>query len=138
MTQLSFDELMTDSPVFKREHYANVEKITIPFEWERVDYLMSLESVDFPDYGPHAMASEGNRQHKRNDWQYEGILESLAEDGFLDPIFVHLPGARLARNNKHAVLGNGHHRLVAAYDLGYTHVPVTHDPDEQWRRSDRP
>jgi hypothetical protein len=136
MTQLSFDDLMTDAdaPVFKREHFPNVDNITVPFEWARVDYLLGLRSVDFPEYGPNAMASEYNRRQKRSDGHYEDLLEDLELQGFLDPIYVHARGERDAKTE---VLGNGHHRLVAAYDLGYTYVPVTRERDDQWRDSGR-
>jgi hypothetical protein len=134
-TQLSLDDLFATPP--KWDMRPKVDNITIPFDWERVDYLMSLESVDFPGE-PEAMAQESNRQSKRRDWQYESLLEDIEEQGFLDPIFVYAPGTRWVKDNPdYEVLGNGHHRLVAAFDLGYTYVPVTRDLDEQWRNSDR-
>lgn len=112
--------------------YAPVENITVPFEWESVDYLLSLPSVDF---GTNGLRYEYNREIKRSDRGFEDLLEDLQDQGFLDPIFVHPPHNRVALDNTGEHLGNGHHRLIAAHDLGWTHVPVTRNRDHQWRMS---
>lgn len=117
------------APALDTRRLPNVDNITIPFEWERVDYLLSIPSVDFGTAG----LTERNRQYKRSDWRYNDLVEDLQDQGYLDPIFVWAPGTNWRSSGE--VLGNGHHRLTAAKDLGYTHVPVTRDPDEQWRRS---
>lgn len=106
--------------------------IDIPFEWRRVSDLLDLPSTDF---GPEGLSCEYNREEKRADYGYQDLLESIRDKGFLDPIFVHPPNNRKAYDNPVEELGNGHHRLLVALDLGYEWVPVTYDDDEQWRTS---
>ena len=120
-------ELPLDLKIHTR--YPLVDNITIPFEWERVDYLLSLPSVDFDAEG----LTPRNQQRKRNDVRYDDLVEDLQDQGYLDPIFVWEAGTNYRSEGE--VLGNGHHRLIAAKDLGYTHVPVTRDRDQQWRNS---
>jgi hypothetical protein len=107
-------------------------RIDIPFEWRKVSDLLNLPSTDF---GSQGLRPEYNREVKRADPGYQDLLESIRENGFLDPIFVHPPHKRKAYDNPGEELGNGHHRLVVALDLGYKWVPVTYDMDEQWRES---
>lgn len=54
---------------------------------------------------------------KRHDWQYDHVVDSLRDRGFLRPntFFVNEKGRK--------VHGDGHHRLAAAIDLGVTHLP---------------
>jgi hypothetical protein len=119
-----FDSRTLDRP--------RVDNITVPYEWERVDYLLSLPC---PDFGPVGLSWEMNRNDKRSDPGYEDLKDDLAEQGFLDPIYVYLPHTRFDKSNRTENMGNGHHRLVAALDLGWTYVPVTRNPDHQWRDS---
>jgi hypothetical protein len=112
------------------DRYPATTFIDVPFEWVRLDYLLSLPSVDFHEDG---LSTEFNREIKRSDWNYEALLNDIAENGYMNPVFVYgedngfYPGKE--------TLGNGHHRVVAAFDLGYTHVPVTRDEDDQWTES---
>ncbi len=103
----------------------NVNGVKIPFEWVSVEHLLNIDSVDFDE----GLRTERNRRQKRDDWHYPGLVESIREDGFHDPVFLHrydgLPDE----------LGNGHHRVLAALDLGYTHVPVTSNHRYQWETS---
>jgi hypothetical protein len=110
----------------------SVDNITVPFEWARVSDLMNMPSVDFEGMG---LRSSANREYKRSDWHYEELMADIAEQGFLDPIFVYLPHTRQAFDNSVKYLGNGHHRLIAAFDLGYQWVPVTYNPEHKWRHS---
>ncbi|MGR4847901.1 hypothetical protein [Streptomyces sp. LARHCF252] len=114
--------------------YAKVHNITTEFEWERVDYLLGLPSQDF---GPEGLLVEENQNRKRFDFHQKELIEDIDAIGFLDPIFVHCVGEYKHADNKNTteVLGNGHHRLVAALDLGYTFVPVTRNPQDQRRDS---
>lgn len=127
-TQLEFP---LDFPDAMPDKFPPVDNITVPFTWERVDYLMGIPSVDFVD----GLSIEYNRQNKRSDRGYEDLVEDLMDQGFLDPIFVHPPGHRIAFYNTSEHLGNGHHRLLAAHEIGWTHVPVTRDDAHQWRNS---
>lgn len=53
---------------------------------------------------------------KRNDWQFDYVVESLRTNGFLRPnTFFERDGKR--------VHGDGHHRLAAAIAIGVTHLP---------------
>jgi len=110
----------------------DVSHIDVPFEWYEVTYLMSIPSVDFDEAG---LTLETNRAHKRNDYQYEWLMEDIKENGFYNPVFVYPPHERIWADNVGEELGNGHHRVLAAFDLGFTHVPVTHDSDIQWSTS---
>ena len=51
---------------------------------------------------------------KRGDDQYYSVRESIAASGFTEPIY----------SSDTCMLLDGHHRLAAAIDLGYTSVPV--------------
>lgn len=50
----------------------------------------------------------------------DGIKKSLLEEGFRSPLNVDYN-----INDRYAYLGEGNHRLIAAQELGITHVPVT-------------
>lgn len=73
---------------------------------------------------------------KRDDPHYSDVLESIEEHGFIRPL--------TARREDLAPLGfmfgDGHHRLAAAQDLGYTHVPLeisrslVNDDSGEWDR----
>lgn len=102
-----------------------IDNVKIPFEWVAVDYLLSIDSVDFD----HGLRPESNRRMKRDDYHYSGLVESIRQDGFHDPIFVY------GHETVPEELGNGHHRVLAGLDLGYTHVPVTRDRIHQWETS---
>lgn len=117
--QLTLPGFPVDPATYDR--YPKVHNIATSFRWVRVDYIMSLPSVDFYADG---LSTEENRDHKRRDQGYEDLVESIRTEGFYDPVFLY--------EDSPETLGNGHHRVVAAYDLGYTHVPVTSNPDVQW------
>lgn len=56
---------------------------------------------------------------KREDEHYEDLKDTLSKKGFTRPLtasYKHFDGGQH--------LGDGHHRLAAAIDLGFTHVPV--------------
>lgn len=58
--------------------------------------------------------------NKRRDYCYDSVLTSLSEYGFVRPVTVSID----AWDNTDYEYGDGHHRLAAAIDLGFTHVPV--------------
>lgn len=99
--------------------------IQIPFTFEPVNYLLNLPSSDFDADG---LSEERNREEKRSDWDYWRLKRNIAENGYMDPVYLY---TELGEEH----LGNGHHRVVAAYDLGYSHVPVTRDENYQWSES---
>lgn len=115
---------------YPHQRLPKTDAIDIPFEWLSVDYVMSLPSADFYAEG---LTTEENRDSKRSDSQYRNLKSSIREFGFTDPIYVYRQHESGYTGREK--LGNGHHRVVAAHDLGYTHIPVTRDDDYQWESS---
>jgi hypothetical protein len=55
-------------------------------------------------------------EYKRNEPSYDTLVAALkAGKGFRNPVQWHCGGG----------LGNGHHRVIAAFDCGFTHVPYS-------------
>lgn len=111
--------------------YPRTDMISIPFEWWPIEDLLNLPSIDFPE-SDNALAHEVYRQIKRNDRNYDALKDDIRRHGFINPVTV-----RPAVSSPWGVdypqrLGNGHHRIVAAFDLGYRYVPVTDDEDHEW------
>lgn len=114
--------------------------IRIPFEWTPIEEILEASSVDFPDEG---LYYEENQDRKRNDPGYAELLHDIMQKGILDPVFFgayyddpEFLGEYAEYDDVPArELGNGHHRVVACLDLGYTHVPTTDDHTFQWRES---
>lgn len=131
-TQLSLEDLLTEKTDF-HHRYPDVSGMTVPFEWDSVERLMSLPSPDFDNTVPLDI----DWDYKRMDVGYRSLLRDIRENGFLDPIFLLSPHTMVNFDNPTDEIGNGHHRLIAAYDLGYTHVPITRDPKNRWRTSGR-
>lgn len=103
------------------------------WEWMAVEFVLSLPSIDFDDEG---LSEEENREDKRYDLHYEGLMESLDEKGFYNPVYVgsiESDEEILSDTTGTGLyLGNGHHRVVAMLDLGYDYIPVTRSEDHQW------
>lgn len=57
---------------------------------------------------------------KRDDEGYDKTLDSIREHGFLRPLTADVN----ASSEPGYTFGDGHHRLAAAIDLGFTHVPL--------------
>lgn len=123
-------ELFPESAVLPAR-YPVTDLIQVPFEWRSVDELMSMPSGDF---GPDGMSDEWARSYKRSDSGYEALRQDIEDNGFMDPVYVQPPMSILGIEFPE-MLRNGHHRVVAAFDLGYTHVPVTVDEDDGWETS---
>jgi ParB-like nuclease domain len=100
------------------ERRPRVDQISESFEWVSIDILLALPSTDFDDI-PWGISC--NLREKRADYGYKQLVENIAEHGILDPVYV---WGTLGKPGK---LANGHHRVVACRDLGYTQVPVTYD-----------
>lgn len=99
--------------------------IGIPYEWESVEYLLTLPSVDFGDTG---LSSAANRERKMADWGYGELRDDIAENGFINPVYIHPIDDFYETETQ----GNGHHRVCVAVELGYTHIPVTRDWEYEW------
>lgn len=56
---------------------------------------------------------------RREDHHYDWVVESIIKHGFTVPLT-----ARLSWETGEVELGDGHHRLAAALELGMTSVPV--------------
>jgi hypothetical protein len=101
----------------------------------RIQVIMELESEDFYTPCPYCEEDTGEEifwcyhrmNDKREDGSYKALLEHLEEGGgFNDP--VQFPSGNCGG------LGNGHHRVIAALDAGFTHVPAWLDwgSDYDW------
>lgn len=102
--------------------------------WIPVQVAMNLPAADF--YG-ESLAENDNADDKRCDARYGNLLDSIRADGFMDPVYVgdgEYDEMERYHSSKHG-LGNGHHRVVAAFDLGYTHLPAHSSPYYQWNES---
>lgn len=100
--------------------------------WIPVQVAMNLPAADF--FGD-TLANNADR--KRRDYAYDELLDSIREDGFMDPVYVgdgEYDEMECYHNSLHG-LGNGHHRVVAAFDLGYTHLPAHSSPYHQWEEN---
>jgi ParB-like nuclease domain len=119
-------------PGFERfaDSYPKTHNIEIDFEWVRVDYILTLPSIDFEEQG---LSTRYNRESKESDPGYRNLVESIREDGFMDPIFLYDKDTSFQPGTE--MLGNGHHRVCAALELGYTYIPVTRDDQYQWEES---
>lgn len=94
----------------------NIEQISIPFTWMPVSDVWGMYSMDFCDG-----ITEPNLEEKRGDQQYNRLLNDIRVNGIRWPITV-----------KHGIVGNGHHRLAACIELGYTHIPVQDDYNNEY------
>lgn len=139
-----------------RKRLPDVSRISIPFQWVPTKVLMDLPAADFwgeslndpaegeCDCGDPAHTRESgdtNADSKRADSGYVDLLESIERDGWVDPVYVDDAtsggdGGMRRYTGSDRALGNGHHRVVCAVDLGYTHVPVTFDPTHQWESNE--
>jgi hypothetical protein len=61
-------------------------------------------------------------ESKRLDEQYQGVKTSLEQVGFVVPTSFY-------GEDDNLIHGNGHHRLAAAIELGYTHIPMVRVTD---------
>lgn len=129
-----------------RKSLPDVSGIDIPFYWLPVQVALDMPAAD---YNGETLRDEYNAEDKRNDGDgFEDLRDSIVEDGWLDPVSVDVPDETGKGNGRwyqftkyvapdwdRRALGNGHHRVLAALDLGYTHIPATADPVQAWRRS---
>lgn len=70
---------------------------------------------------------------KRFDTWYDDVKDSIQDRGFVRPVIVYTrtiftdPEEPLVQ----WFMGDGHHRLAAAIDLGLTHIPVEFQSDQR-------
>jgi hypothetical protein len=57
-------------------------------------------------------------EDKRDEYDYDQTVRSLETYGFVRPVTAQAIGGNDYK------YGDGHHRLAAAIDLGWTHVPI--------------
>lgn len=89
---------------------------TSNWKWMSIDHILkNLLSADF-----YTDDWEYGLRKKREDKGYQNLVQSISSIGFLWP-------ALIDSDNEYS---NGHHRLAACIDLGYTHVPVTTEDDD--------
>lgn len=62
---------------------------------------------------------------KRRDAWYLNILQSILDNGLVGALVVNYDG----KNYYHL---DGHHRLTAMYDLGFTKIPYIVEDNEKW------
>ena len=94
----------------------DTSQVTIPFTWMPVSEIWGKCSVDFFD----GITAE-NLAEKRQDEQYPRLLEDIRINGVRWPITY-----------TRGTFGNGHHRLAACVELGYTHIPVQENQYEEY------
>jgi ParB-like chromosome segregation protein Spo0J len=58
------------------------------------------------------------RGRRNGAYDWDGLHSSISKNGITEPLEVHVDG----EGNK--TMLNGHHRYIAAKNLGLTHVPV--------------
>ena len=61
---------------------------------------------------------------KRRDRHYPKVVESIQKYGFVRPVTAATPHDYVKGGYEELQYGDGHHRLAAAIDLGYTHIPM--------------
>lgn len=96
-----------------------------------VEDILRHESIDMPCYVGYfyhddKMLEPDDEEfflalldRKRQHYHYGGVVESLRSEGFLRPVT-----AFYDVYTGHLVFGDGHHRLAASIDLGFTIIPV--------------
>lgn len=89
-------------------------------------------SVDFCYCDDHeTVFCDCNMDEKREDEQFPILLEHFRNGGALNQPLNYRPAGIVEPDcsccseyeRESGEMGNGHHRLIAAYDAGYTHVP---------------
>lgn len=65
---------------------------------------------------------------KRSDSHYPDVVQSIRENGWVRPVTVQIEDEQADIDGNVVPAGfrygDGHHRLAAAIDLGFTHIPV--------------
>lgn len=104
--------------------YPNVDQVRCPFRWMRVDEIWGKSSVDFYD----GITLENLASKREDDW-YPRLVADIVANGIQWPITMY---------HDYTKFGNGHHRLAALVELGYTHIPVQDNPDMEYAYDSEP
>lgn len=93
---------------------------------EKVDGWVSLKELMEGVAGDFGKWTESNMNYKRDHKSYDLLKEHLQKGGGLNhPVFYCPPD----EYNHQGYLSNGHHRVCAAVDAGFTHIPYN---SEEW------
>lgn len=92
------------------EGYVSIETI---FKGGSVDFRSCWDGCD-------TLFCEHNMEDKRIDLSYKLLVVHFRNGGAVNQPLNYIPSQMGA---EYGVQKNGHHRLVAAYDAGFTHVP---------------
>lgn len=94
-----------------------------PIVWVPLPDILAGDSCDGIVWdNPHSWQGPQFKRDEYGTERWSAFLDDLRTNGLEHPVMWDC-GNR--------VLGNGHHRVVAAIDLGWTHIPVT-----PWRFED--
>lgn len=108
----------------KTERKPDTSKMRAKHEWMEIQTLLDrVFPGDFLEW-------EEGLQRKREDKHYDSLVKSIQEEGLKTPVFIE------TGNGEDRYLGNGHHRLAALIDLGYTHIPYTEEFSIGWGLED--
>jgi len=109
-----------------------VPEVGTIFDWD-IDEILSRFSCDLqPDDRPDTPLSDAwgdLLDEKRDHDHYPDVLDSIQRHGFVRPLTAWVSGhdpytPDAYQEPQELRFGDGHHRLAAAIELGYTTVPV--------------
>lgn len=95
---------------------AKLEFLDAQDAWNDKYFLIAMELHDRDE----VITLVNLLEEKREDEHYPDVVESIRTQGFMRPLTARVNPATLHGYT----FGDGHHRLAAAIDLGYTHVPL--------------
>lgn len=91
------------------------------FRMVPIDEVFTWDSIDLCD----GQTWEELIADKREDFDYEDLVESIAEHGFRSFICVYNGG-------EVPEVHNGHHRIAALMALGHNHIPCVFFDHDAW------
>lgn len=103
-----------------------------------LDEVLKLPSVDGLDYGPVADVLPSKERDMQSGWEkdhYDRLRQRMADHGQETPVHIFTAGRRaygspIPRELRgQLMMGNGHHRVAMARQLGITDIAYT--PDKQ-------
>lgn len=103
-----------------------------------IERVFAGDSVDFGYCSDHETRfCDCNMDEKREDESYRLLVKHFRSGGAVNQPLNYRP----YRWGDLGDQGNGHHRLTAAYDAGFTHVPFNSrkwGDDEDWADTPKP
>ena len=113
-------------------------------EWFTPDEIFSSWwSIDFGPFGRKVTEWKDFVKIIKKDPQYKAVKESILKYGFRRPLFYCYEGIKEEDGFTDVIShGDGHHRMVAAIELGYKWLPYieeSHTSKDSWnfRRKDQ-